>query len=96
MVANVIDRKILVVDWGALRKSCVYIAKGIAIRSMRTATSLWVAITNTSGSRSHKWRHAGDNGHPILSVIDARLDVMPKCDSVHEKEIKRFRKKTQK
>lgn len=31
MVANVVDRKILVVDWGALRKSCVYIAKGIAI-----------------------------------------------------------------
>lgn len=53
MVANVVDRKILVVDWGALRKSCVYIAKGIAIRSMRTGTSLWVAITNTSGSRCH-------------------------------------------
>lgn len=63
---------------------------------MRTGTSLWVAITNTSGSRCHKRRHADDNGHPILSVIDARLDFMPKCDSGHEKETKRFRKKNSK
>lgn len=96
MVVNVDDRKILVGHWGALRKSGVYIAKGIAIRSMRTGTSLWVAITNTSGSRCHKWRHADDNGHPILSVIDGRLGVMAKCDSGPQKEIKWFRKKTQK
>lgn len=87
MVASVDALKILMENRGALRKGCVYIAKGIC-QCDKEHSHPSVAITYASGSRCHKWRHADDNGHPILSVIK-----MPACHAARSNVILRTNKK---